>query len=213
MSKMKVPFEQLKSQMQTGDLMLFNGQYSGSKFIEILERSEWSHVGIIVKFENDEEPYIWEATSLTNVEDIIFKDQITGVKMVSLRERMEHYGDELEKYEAANFGYRKMNVDRAKDLNDMVVQLHKKYHGIEDPSFWEMIWDVVQGRFFRKSIPLDKFFCSEFVAEMYLQLGFIDEEKPINAYMPSDFSEKGKNHLHLLKGSLEPEIFVEIKHI
>lgn len=126
---------------------------------------------------------------------------------------MEHYGDELKKYEAANFGYRKMNMERDSNLNQEVLALNKTYHGIEDPSFWQMIWDVVLGRIFRKSISLDKFFCSEFVAEMYYKLGWIDDKKPINAYMPSDFSYRGKKHLHLLKGSLEPEVLVEIKHL
>ena len=213
MTKEKASFDELAPEMKTGDIMLFNGQYEGSKFIEILELSQWSHVGIIVKLDDSQEPLIWEATSLTNIPDAIFHDQITGVKLVSLRERMEHYGDDLEKYEDANFAYRKMNIERTSALNEQVLQLNQEYHGVEDPSFWEMIWDVIQGRIFRKSIPLDKFFCSEFVAEMFLKLGWIDDKKPINAYMPSDFSDRSEKHLHLLTGSLEPEIFVEITPI
>ena len=69
-----VPFDELASGMKTGDLMLFNGQYEGSKFIEILECSEWSHVGIIVKLDTIDEPLIWEATSLTNIPDAVFHD-------------------------------------------------------------------------------------------------------------------------------------------
>ena len=83
-----------------------------------------------------EEPLIWEATSLTNIPDVIFHDQKAGVKLVSLRERMEHYGDDLKKYEAANFAYRKMNIERPDTLNNQVLVLNKEYHGIEDPSFW-----------------------------------------------------------------------------
>lgn len=210
----KVAFDKLVPEMKTGDLMLFNGQYKGSKIIEICEFSQWSHVGMIVKLDDIDEPLIWEATSLTNIPDVIYGDQIRGVKMVSLRDRMAHYGDDLEKYQDANFAYRKMDVERTPELNQQVLELNKQYHGIEDPSFWQMVWDVILGRVFRKSVPLDKFFCSEFVAEMYLKLGFINDKKPINAYMPSDFSDKRSDrHLHLLKGQLEDEIFVDIKHI
>ncbi len=174
----KVPFKDLQADMKTGgDLMLFNGQYEGSKFIELLEGSEWSHVGMIVKLDDMDEPLIWEATSLTNLPDVIFHDKKKGVKLVKLEDRMAHYGDELKKYEAANFGYRKMNVERTAELNKRVLELNKEYHGIEDPSFWQMIWDAVLGRYLRISVPLDKFFCSEFVAEMYLKLGFIDAKK------------------------------------
>lgn len=210
----KVAFDKLAPEMKTGDLMLFNGQYKGSKVIEICELSEWSHVGMIVRLDDIDEPLIWEATSLTNLPDVIYGDQKKGVKMVSLRDRMAHYGDDLEKYKNANFAYRKMDVERTPELNQQVLELNKQYHGIEDPSFWQMVWDVILGRIFRKSVPLDKFFCSEFVAEMYLKLGFINDKKPINAYMPSDFSDKRSDrHLHLLKGKLEDEIFVDIKHI
>jgi uncharacterized protein YciU (UPF0263 family) len=210
---MKVAYEQLAKEMKTGDIILFNGQYDGSKIIELFERSEWSHVGIVVKLDTYEGPLLWEATSLTNIEDVVFHDNKTGVKLVDLRERLAHYGDELEKYETSNFSYRKLNVQRENTLNEKVLELNQHYHGIEDPSFWTMVWDVVLGRIFRKSIPLDKFFCSEFVAQMYLELGFIDDRKPINAYMPSDFSDQGSKHLHLIKGVLETEIFIDIKHI
>lgn len=210
----KLSFDELAPEMKTGDIMLFNGQYSGSKLIEIIEFSQWSHIGIIVRLDEFDEPLIWEATSLTNIPDVIFNDQKKGVKLVKLRDRMAHYGDELKKYENANFAYRKMNVERTPKLNEQVLELNQQYHGIEDPSFKEMAWDVIQGRIFRKSVPLDKFFCSEFVAEMFLKLGFIDDKKPINAYMPSDFSDgRDKRHLHLLKGAFDPEILVEIKHI
>lgn len=86
MSKERVNFDKLIPGMKTGDIMLFNGQYSGSKFIELLELSEWSHVGIIVKLDDNPEPLIWEATSLTNIPDAVFHDQKPGVKLVSLRE-------------------------------------------------------------------------------------------------------------------------------
>jgi hypothetical protein len=213
MTLKKVAFDDLIPDMKTGDIMLFNGQYGGSKFIELMELSEWSHVGIVVKLDDVAEPLIWEATSLTNVPDSVFHDQKPGVKLVSLRERLEHYGDELEKYKNANFAYRKMNMERKSDLNQKVLALNEAYHGIEDPGFWEMIWDVIRGRIFRKSVALDKFFCSEFVAEMYLKLGWIDDKKPINAYMPSDFSDRGHRHLKLLEGQLSKEVLVEIKHI
>ncbi len=51
----KIIFDDLVPEMKTGDLMLFNGKYKGSKLIEILERSEWSHVGIIIKLDDIDE--------------------------------------------------------------------------------------------------------------------------------------------------------------
>ena len=207
----KTPFDMLAPNMQTGDLMLFNGKYKGSKFIEFLEKSQWSHVGIIVRYPGIDKPLIFEATSLTNIPDAIFHDQEIGVKCVDLEQRMAHYGDDLPEYEPANFAYRKLIVDRTPEMQAAIDTAIHKFHGIPDPGFFEMIWDVVLGRILNKSVPLDHYFCSELVAEAYLEMGLIDAEKPINAYMPSDFSDQGE--VDLLKGRFEPEIFVSIDHL
>lgn len=206
------PFDDLAPMMETGDVVLFNGQYSGSKFIEFCERSEWSHVGMVVRLPQFEQPLIWEATSLTNLPDVLYKDQIQGPKLVDLKERMAHYGDDLKKYENANFAYRKLNVVRTPEMQEALNQLIPKLHGLPDPGFWEMIWDVIKGRIFNIKVDLDKYFCSELVAETYLSMGLISDQRPINAYMPVDFSDQG--HIQLLQNvHFEPEIFINIQHI
>jgi hypothetical protein len=207
----KIPFDDLAPGMQTGDLVLFNGKYEGSKFIELLEGSEWSHVGMVVRRSGFDGPLIWEATSLTNLPDVLFHDQKPGPKLVDLKERLMHYGDDLKHYENANFAYRKLEVERTESMLQAIEGLFVKLHGIPDPGFWEMIWEVALGRIFHKRVALDHYFCSELVAETYLAMGLIDDTTPINAYMPVDFADKGK--LKLLKGRLEPEILIDIKHI
>lgn len=207
----KVAFDKLAPDMQTGDLVLFNGQYSGSKFIELLEGSEWSHVGMVVRLPNHEEPLLFESTSLTNLTDVMFQDKKPGPKLVVLKERLEHYGDELKKFENANFAYRKLTLERTPEMMQILNELMVKLHGIPDPGFWEMIWDVIKGRIFHIKVDLDKYFCSELVAQTYMSLGLISQEKPVNAYMPVDFSDQGK--LKLIKGVLASEVFIDIKHI
>lgn len=207
----RIPFDQLVPDMQTGDLILFNGQYEGSQFIELLEGSEWSHVGMVVRLPSHEEPLLWESTSLVNLPDVIYKDYKPGPKLVILKERLEHYGDELKKYKDANFAYRKLSVQRTPEMQYNLESLISRLHGIPDPGFWEMIWDVVKGRIFHIKVNLDRYFCSELVAETYLSLGLLGDKKPVNAYMPFDFSDKGK--LVLQRGSLLPEVMIDIRHI
>lgn len=207
----KVKYEQLAPLMDTGDIMLFNGKYSGSKFIEFLEGSQWSHVGMIVRLEGYDQPLIFEATSLTNIPDAVFKDQKTGIKIVDLKSRLEHYGDDLEKYEEANFAYKRLNVQRTDEMRQKVNELIHSMHAIPDPGFWEMVWNVLIGRFLHIGVKLNKYFCSEFVAEAYVALGLLSNDKPINGYIPSDFSDKGR--LQLLQGKFDPEIMVQINHI
>jgi len=206
-----VKFEELEKEMELGDIILFNGKYKGSKVIEFFEGSQWSHVGMVVRLEAFDGPLIWEATSLTNIPDVIFHDHKVGVKLVSLKKRLEHYGDDLKPFELCNFGYRKFNIHRTEKLRNQFKGLIERYHGIPDPSFWKMIIDVIKGRIFKISVPLDKYFCSELIAKTYMELGFISEEKPINGYMPADFSKD--SYLKLIEGFFDEEVLIDIKHI
>jgi hypothetical protein len=140
----KVPFNEVAPKMQFGDIMLFNGQYKGSRVIEFLEGSEWSHVGMVVRLEGFDEPLIWEATSLTNLPDVIFHDKKTGVKLVKLRDRIAHYGDDLEKYEAANFAWRSLTAERTPEMMMIFEGLINSMHAIPDPGFKEMAIDVIK---------------------------------------------------------------------
>lgn len=207
----KIPYQELVPSMQTGDLVLFNGQYEGSRFIEWLEGSEWSHVGMVVRHPSYEEPLLWEATSLVNLPDVLFQDKKPGPKLVVLQDRLSHYGDELKKYKEARFAYRKLDVKRTPGMLSILEGLMTSLHGIPDPGFWEMIWEVFLGRILRIRVKLDHYFCSELIAETYCALGLISHEIPINAFMPSDFSDQGK--LRMMIGSLAPEVLIDIKHL
>jgi len=207
----KVPFNDLAPTMQFGDLVLFNGKYEGSKVIEFFSRCEWSHVGMVVRLEGYEQPLIWEATSLTNIPDVIYHDNKTGVKLVDLRDRLAHYGDDLKEYETADFAYRRLDATRTDEMMKIFKELIPSMHAIPDPGFWEMTWDVIKGRFFNIAVDLNKYFCSELVAETYLKLGLLDSKRVVNSYMPVDFSDK--KILDMINASLGEEILIDIQHI
>jgi len=200
-------YDELKNKMNTGDLVLFEGEYPISKTIEKLERCPYSHVGMVIRVKGFDDPLFFESTTLTNLEDLVTDNSnktLAGPKIVNLYERLKHYGEDVKPYVPPKFIYRPLQVDRV-GLTDTLLILHNKYYGIADPKETLMIWEVILGRWFRIKAKKDNFFCSEWISLAYQALGLINTKYPYNAYMPKDFTSKSK-FLKLQKGWIEKEI-------
>lgn len=204
----KKPYSELKAELQTGDLILFSGQYPISKFVQKLEHSMWSHVAMVVRLPEWEEPLLWESTALTNLEDVLVHDHLTGPKLVDLKQRLETYGSDVTPYVPPRYAVRPLKLERTDDMIAALHALFTELHGIPNPGQWKMIWEVIEGRFLHIRSKLDNYTCSELVAESFIKMGLLDPNAVINGFMPRDFSSDG--HLPLLKGELEPEIEIEL---
>ncbi|EGW37142.1 hypothetical protein [Desulfosporosinus sp. OT] len=204
-------YDELKTKVNTGDLILFEGEYSISKTIERLEGCPYSHVGMVIRVEGFEDPLFFEATTLTNLEDQVTDNPnktLAGPKIVNLYERLKHYGEDVKPYVPPKFAYRPLHVDRA-GMTDALLVLHKSYYGIADPKEIQMIWEVILGRWFRIKAKKNNFFCSEWIALAYQALGLINTKYPYNSYMPKDFTSMS-SFLKLQKGSFEKEIPMQV---
>lgn len=200
-------YDVLKNKMNTGDLVLFEGEYPISKTIEKLEMCPYSHVGMVIRVEGFDDPLFFESTTLTNLEDQVTDNPnkiLAGPKIVNLYERLNHYGEDVKPYAAPKFTYRPLHADRV-GMTDTLLNLHKKYYGIADPKETQMIWEVILGRWFRVKAKKNNFFCSECIALAYQALELINTKYPYNAYMPKDFTSLSK-FLKLQKGWFEDEI-------
>lgn len=202
------PYSQIKDDLQTGDLILFSGKYSISKLVEKLEHSMWSHVAMVVRIPEIEYPLLWESSALTNLPDEIYKDNITGPKIVNLEERLKTYGSDLKPYIPPVYAVRRLEVERTDEMINSLYTLFTTLHGLPNPGEWKMIFEVTEGKLFNIPSKLDNYTCSELVAESLIKMGLLDNAKVINSYMPKDFSSDGS--LKLLKGNLLEEIAIDV---
>lgn len=184
---------------KTGDLLLFHGAESMSEFNEFLERTEWSHVAMVVIIKGIEYPLLWESTTLDNIEDIHFHDKKDGPKVVPLLDRIKTYKG----YQA----YRKLDIKRTEEMVMPLYSYLFEVHGVGIPTLWKSIVEVVEGKLLHKTVTDKKIFCSELIATSFMKMGLLPETIVPNSFMPKDFSSKG--HLNLLKGKLEPEVYIE----
>ena len=58
---------------------------------------------------------------------------------------------------------------------------------------------------------LSSLFCSELVAEAYKRMGVLNTTKYSNEFTPDDFSSARDSALKLNFGTLEPEVYIELK--
>lgn len=203
-----IPYSKLKDTLKTGDIILFSGKYPISKMVERLEGSKWSHTAMVLRLPEYEEPLLYEATDLVNLPDLLTGDTITGPKVVDLKQRLLTYGDDLVPYEPPMYSVRRNSAIVTTEEVQLIKSLVEKLHGIPNPDEKQMIKEVILGRYFHIKTTSNDITCSAFIAYTFMQLGWIKGRKPINGFMPKDFSTDG--HLKLQNIRLENELVIDI---
>ncbi len=201
-------FDALFPLLKTGDLILFSGQYQMSKLVEKLEHSMWSHVGMVFRPDPKGDVYFWESTALTNLEDEVMHDHLTGPKVVRLIDRLKTYGQDVVPYEPPAYAWRSLDVVRSLD-EQKLIRYMKEVHGIPNPSEWNMIEEVAEGRFFSIASKAKDYTCSKLIGETYQELGIASFTIPLNGLMPKDFSSTGK--IDLIDCVLEEEVLIQVE--
>lgn len=205
----KEAYSKLAPTLKTGDLILFSGRYEMSKLVEKLEGSKWSHVAMVVRLDKYDFPLLYEATALVNLPDLVTGDHITGPKVVNLKERLDTYGKDVTPYEPPQYAVRRCNKEASPQDVDKIKSILKNLHGLPNPGEWRMIYEVVVGRYLYITTKMTDITCSGFIAYTLRQLGRLGGRKPINGYMPKDFSTDGK--MKLLNGvTYGDEIIIDL---
>ena len=66
-------YAEIRSQLKTGDVLLFSGQGAISEGIKFFTISKWSHVGLVYRFDGPLDPegsiFCWESTTLSDLKD------------------------------------------------------------------------------------------------------------------------------------------------
>lgn len=200
-----VSYNDVEFRIQTADIMLFKGLYL-DRDMQPHPSENWTHAGLIVRIPGHDEPLLWESTPVESIPDRMLGLKKGGPQLVSLRER-------LMSYETNVYAWRQLRVVRSPDMLRSFYRYIYKVHRLPFPSQIEVIRRVIQTRFllrwwFRRR-RYQSIFCTELIAETYMQMGLLPEIPPASAYLPLDFSEGKK--LPFLKGaSLGREILLRL---
>jgi len=190
-------YQDLRSQLKTGDVLLFSGKSGISEGIKFFTLSKWSHVGIVYKFESDLDPkgsiFSWESTTLCDVADADTGKLTQGVQRVELSERLER---------CFATGYEISVRQLSEPLsNEMVRKLNDFRHEVSGRPYEKNRIDLIKaawdGPFGKNKEDLSSLFCSELVAEAFQRMGLLGQTKPSDEYSPKDFSAEKRLQLEL----------------
>lgn len=187
-------YSEIESTVKTGDLILFHGMSMSSKVNELFTGCEWSHVGMIIRPEDigivsTDKLLLWESNTLVNLDDVELEKPKEGPMLVDLHQRImtDLSGKHDNKF---IIRYNTCEVSR-----EMLVQLRTFIKAVHMDSFpktdFDLRKEVFEGVVLDIQVDNGDYFCSQLIADTYMQMGIITSKYPTNSYEPKDFSDKG----------------------
>jgi len=172
------------NELETGDIILFNGNYFMSHIIEYFTSSIYSHVGIILK-----NPDLGDATfegiyllesGRENTPDPENNRIKKGVQIINLEEKIKNFNGQIY--------VRKLHCTRDKEFYEKIKHIHSAVHNIP--------YDLNPIDWIKADLQLDignthktnTYWCSALVTYVYVKLGFLDKNIPWSLISPQDLS-------------------------
>ena len=190
-------YDELAPKLQTGDVVLFRGESLISWLIELLTNSVYSHIGMVFR-----EPgstgrdglYLWQSFEPEH-----------GVVRDSLEPFLVKYiSDGLK----STFVIRLMTVERTPEMIAALRTFMGEVMGHPFPSYvvWIGTWILAKIGF---PTNWSTFYCSELVAQSFMEMGLLPLKPYAPIYTPGRFSAKSTLPL-LLGASFGPELSVTL---
>jgi ABC-type amino acid transport substrate-binding protein len=200
-------YEDVEALLQTGDIVLFGLYYE--PIGENTLATNWTHVGMIFRLPGNPSPLLWESTPLKNVPDKDLGIEKAGAQVVYLKDRLKAYDTDV-------YAIRFLKAARDASMIKLLFRFIDYAHALPFPSELNVVRKVIQAkifsRFYRPKKHYKNIFCSELVAESYIQMGLLPESPPPSSYVPADFSARKK--LPFLKGAyLSGEVMIKIPKV
>ena len=170
--------------LETGDIVLFHGNYFLSQIVEYFTHSLYSHVGVVLK-----NPNLGDAT-FTGIYLLESEREDTpdpenhrikkGVQIINLEEKIKNYKGRVY--------VRKLHCTRDNDFYQKIIKIHSAVHNIPydlNPIDWiKAGLQLNTGNTQKKNT----YWCSALVAYVYVQLGFLNKDIPWTILSPQDLS-------------------------
>ncbi len=191
------------SDLQTGDMILFNGNYFLSRIIEYITGSIYSHAAIIIKNPN----FLGEQYQGTYIIESGYEDKKDvennrykfGVQLTNFEELLKNYNGKIY--------VRKLNCERNQDFYQKIIDFHSDVHNLPydtNPIDWfKAKFNIDIGNIQKKNT----FWCSALVSYFYVKLGFLNNNIPWTLIKPQDLSSSS-NTLKFIHCTLSDDTII-----
>jgi hypothetical protein len=203
-------YEEIRDKIRTGDIILFSGNNAISHVIKLLTQSKWSHIGMALRLPELDTIFLWEASSLLNLQDAIEGKAFRGVKLVPIRDRLKEFNGVVAIRHLIGIDFDEPANTKAKQK---LMQFRKKVRiRPYEKDKIDLMRDALDGSFSEKFENYSSLYCTEIVAEAYQKLGLLPIPQNgllANEYMTKDF--RATNEVELLKqASLSIEVPITV---
>jgi hypothetical protein len=202
--------EELKNTVKTGDLLLCDDLAYGSWglfswLIKFVTKSDFSHVGMIVKDPDFTETplkgtFVW-TSGISNVPDPEDKTKKFGVQFIPFDHFIQTYGGKIFlrkiEFEHAEEYYSIFDTNKLKQIHQVVY----------DKPYDVVITDWIEALCKKDPNPqkTSRFFCSALIGYIYTKLNLLDNNTDWSIISPSFFSSENKSFSMHHKSSLTKE--------
>ncbi len=212
MAKYQNKYDEIRGDLDTGDIVLFSRHNCLMGLWKKLTNGYWTHVGIAIRSLDTDQVHLWESTPLKNLCDVHSNIAQDGVQVVLLSLRVQTYGGDV-----AIRKLRFNNDENGTTRKEVCRQLFLFRDEVRGTEFDGNIYKLLKAfidfvkprkiRNFREN--LTKIFCSELVAAAFMEAKLLDKSSPAEEYTPKQFSSR---HFQLKLGaSLGPIIRIKYK--
>tara|TARA_B100000401_G_scaffold418263_1_gene341977 strand:+ start:48 stop:638 length:591 start_codon:yes stop_codon:yes gene_type:complete len=185
-------------ELETGDIILFSGNYFLSYIVEYFTKSIYSHVGVVLKNPNLGDAkfkgiYLLES-GFENTPDPENHRIKKGVQIINLEDKIKNYRGRIY--------VRKLHCTRDKKFYEKIIEIHSTVHNIPydlNPIDW------IKGYFkidIGNTQKENTYWCSALVSFVYVELGFLNKNIPWTLISPKELSSSS-NELKFINCKLD----------
>ena len=200
-------FDQIKDQLQTGDVVLFNSSFESSKIIETVTGFPFSHSAMVVRMP-DGALNMWEATPTGELTCQLDQTNHPGARLVDLETVTREYA----KNTYWKTVFRSLVIDRTTDFwaaaVDRLSGVMTQFNRLQFPTDPQMLLAYFEGKVLDVASTDEFVFCSELVAKTYMTMGLLAQTPVANSYAPGAFCNANES-LALLTGALGGQLEVD----
>ncbi len=177
----------VRDQLKTGDIVLFSGSGVVSNVIKWFTKSDWSHVGMVIRSDEHDMLLLWESTTLSKIKTVNGVER-QGVAIRPLSEVINGYDGKV----AVRKLIHKLTTDDIKILAKFREEVKGRPYEESKLELFKSAYDWIGGA---NDEDLSSIFCSELIAEFYQRIGIIESYTSSNEYTPADFGTLFGNQL------------------
>ena len=180
------------SSLQTGDVLLFSGRGLSSEVIRWFTGSRWTHVGVVVRLDDTDEPLLLESNLGPESVDLLSGQAQPGICLVQIERKLSDYQGDIAIRRRQG---EPLSVRQRRLVRRLVRKLYRR-------PYRHYLWRQVIDRLpFTQRRDYSAMFCSELVAELYRRLGWLPQDVRCGRFVPGHFAAES---FQLQQGVLHP---------